>query len=209
MNEIADKAAVKTDLPAGNGIEKPEVPETPPRLILDLRAACNLKCRLCPLHGVHGEDFKDELMGEMTLDRARAILDEVMIAKPLIQPQLYGEPLLVHNLKEHISAMKSRGMAVALNSNGLTLTDDIAEFFVDNALDAIFFSVDAVTPETLKRVRRIDKLDKVEGAVHRMLRVRGDKPHPRIDVSLTVQDANKHEVDTFVAKWTPVADCRK
>jgi len=144
----------------------PDVPDMPPRLIMDLRATCNLKCPMCLLHGPQGESFKPGLEGEISHDQARKILDEVMAAKPLIQPQMYGEPLLTHGLKEHLLDMKSRGMSVAMNSNGLTLTDDMAEFFVENEIDAIFFSIDSVTPETLKKVRGIDKLGKVEEAVH-------------------------------------------
>ena len=186
---------------------KPDVPDMPPRLIMDLRATCNLKCPMCALHGPQGEDFKPDLEGEMSHDQARKILDEVMAAQPLVQPQMYGEPLLTHGLKEHLRDMKSRGLAVAMNSNGLTLTDALARFFVENEIDAIFFSIDAVTSETLKKVRGIDKLEKVESAVHRMLEARGGAPYPRIGVSFTVQETNEAEKDAFIEKWTPIVDC--
>ena len=37
------------------------------------------------------------------------------------------------------------------------------------------FSVDAVTPETLKKVRGIDKLEKIENNVINLVKIRGSK----------------------------------
>jgi len=42
--------------------------------------------------------------------------------------------------------------------------------------------------------------------VKRMLDARGDAVRPRVGVSFTTQDDNAHELDAFVAKWTPVVD---
>lgn len=209
MNRKTGKAAspARADRQDAAASDAPEIPDLPPRLILDMRAACNLKCPMCPLHGPQGDNFRADLVGEMSREQAGKILDEVMAAKPLIQPQMYGEPLLAHGLQERLLDIKERGMAVAMNSNGLTLTDAMARFFVENRIDAIFFSVDAVTSETLEKVRGIDKLEKVENAVHRMLRIRGDAEYPRIGVSFTTQDANEAELEAFIEKWTPVVDC--
>ncbi|MGH6662035.1 MAG: radical SAM/SPASM domain-containing protein [Rhodospirillales bacterium] len=183
------------------------VPEMPERLLLDLRTDCNLKCPKCLLHGdgVDGER-KHQMIGTMDADNARKILDEVMAAKPLIQPSWWGEPLLARNLEGHIRDMKERGIAVCMNTNGLTLTEKLARFFVEVRLDAIFFSLDATKPETLLKTRGIDKLDKIVDNLRMMLRIRGDGLYPRIGATLTVEPANQDEVEEFVAQWTPVVD---
>ena len=145
-----------------NEIKKLSVPDVPERL-LDLRTECNLRCPMCLLHGDIDEkddDKKEAAIGKMELHESAKILDEVMHAKPLIQPSMWGEPLLAKNLKDHITAMKSRDIAVCFNTNGLTLRPPLAEFFVENKLDSIFFSLDSTKPETLKKVRGIDKLAK-------------------------------------------------
>ena len=54
-------------------------------------------------------------------DNARRVLDEMMAAKPLVQPSMYGEPLLIPDLRARLADMKSRGMTIAFNTNGLTL----------------------------------------------------------------------------------------
>ena len=53
------------------------------------------------------------------------------LAHPLVQPNMYGEPLLVPNLRERLREMKARGIAIAFNTNGLTLDDDLARFMVE------------------------------------------------------------------------------
>lgn len=183
------------------------VPKIPDRYLLDLATKCNLRCPMCPVWGSDDNSAQEKVKGVMDLEASKKVLDEIMAVKPMLQPNMYGEPLLAPNLKERIVDMKSRGITVAMNTNGLTLTDELAQFFVDIKFDSIFFSIDSTTKETLKKIRGISNLDRIEAAVHRMLRIRGDNEFPRIGVSFTQQDANTHERDEFVAKWVDKVDC--
>src|SRR4029450_7564079 len=99
-----------------------------------------------------------------------------------------------------------RSIAVAMNTNGLTLTPELAEFFCQIKVDSVMFSLDSTTPETLKKVRGVDKLAKIEAAVFRMLKARGDRDLPRVGVSFTRQDTNRHEEQEFVDRWVGVVD---
>jgi MoaA/NifB/PqqE/SkfB family radical SAM enzyme len=183
------------------------VPDLPPRLLVDLRTDCNLKCPMCIVHGETDDPrLKAFLRRSMSLDQARMILDEVMAAKPLIQPNLWSEPLLAHNFKQHIRAMKERGLSVALNTNGLLLREETARFFCEVKLDSVSISIDATTPETLKKVRGIDKLAKIHRGVEAMLKARGESMTPRVGVSFTLQDANRHEREEFVRYWAERVD---
>jgi MoaA/NifB/PqqE/SkfB family radical SAM enzyme len=183
------------------------VTELPHRVLMDLATRCNLRCSMCPVWGIEDEEVLENAAGIMDLAASKRIMDEIMAAKPLMQPMLYGEPLLIPNFREQFRHAKERGITIALNTNGLTLTDEIAAFFIEIGIDSVFFSIDAVTKETLKKVRGIDKLEKLEAAVFRMLKARGDRDHPRIGVSFTLQDANRAEREAFVDRWVGVVDC--
>lgn len=186
----------------------PSLPPLPGRVILDLRMACNLRCPMCPVHGEDGESHdKAPLEGEMPREAVLDLLDELQPAGSLIHPQLYGEPLLAHNFADHVREIKARGLPMALNTNGLTLTEETARLLVETGVEAVMVSVDALTPETLRKVRGIDRLDKIEAAVRRLLAARGEAKVPRIGVSFTVQDLNRHEVEPFVEKWIEEVDC--
>jgi radical SAM protein with 4Fe4S-binding SPASM domain len=184
------------------------VPDLPERYLFDLRTECNLACPMCLLHGAPDTPEKDAAIGKMSLDDARRILDEIMAAKPLVQPSMWGEPLLAKNFKEHVRAMKERGITVAFNTNGLTLREHSAQFLIDEKVDAVFFSLDATTPETLKKVRGIDKLDKIANALQLLIRLRDQAGAvlPRVGATFTVQSENAHEREEFVDRWIKVAD---
>ncbi|MEP0338256.1 MAG: radical SAM protein [Alphaproteobacteria bacterium] len=184
-----------------------KVSPLPSRLIMDHATKCNLRCPMCQVWGKAENDVQEAVKGVMDIDGARKILDEVSRAKPLVHSALYGEPLLMPDLKKRITDVKSRGMPMALNTNGLALTKDIANFLIEMKIEAIFFSIDSVTKETLKKIRGIDNLEKIERAVYRMLELRGEKTLPRIGVSFVVQDDNEHELDQFIEKWAHVVDC--
>ena len=103
----------------------------------------------------------------MNLDAARKMLDEFTQAQPMVAPSIYGEPLLIPEPARGDRRLKRRGIAVAMNTNGLTLTHELAEFFCDIGVDSVMFSLDSTTPETLMKVRGVDKLAKIEAAVFR------------------------------------------
>src|SRR5580658_483696 len=182
------------------------VPEMPDRLLIDFATRCNLRCHMCPVWGLEDEGQIDPLKGIMNVDAARKMLDAFTTKKPMVAPSIYGEPLLIPNMREVLREVKSRGMALALNTNGLTLTESIAEFFCEIEVDSVMFSIDAVTRETLKKVRSVDRLEKIESAVFRLMKVRGDREHPRIGVSFTRQDDNRHEEEAFIKRWVGVVD---
>lgn len=182
------------------------VPDLPPRVLLDLATKCNLRCPMCTVWGSGDAGAIDTVKGVMGLEASRRLLDELASAQPLIQPNMYGEPLLAPHLRQQIADMKQRGMSVAMNTNGLTLNDSLAHFFVEHQVDSVMFSIDAVSKEILKKIRGIDKLDKLENAVMRMLRIRGDNVKPRIGVSFTIQDDNRHESDAFIRRWVGTVD---
>jgi MoaA/NifB/PqqE/SkfB family radical SAM enzyme len=182
------------------------VSEMPERLLIDYATRCNLRCHMCPVWGLDDEAAIDSVNGIMDLNAARRMLDQFTAVQPMVAPSIYGEPLLIPNLREVVTDLKRRGIAIAMNTNGLTLNKDIAAFFCDVGVDSVMFSLDATTAETLKKVRGVDKLAKIEAAVFRLMSVRGERELPRVGVSITIQDTNRHEAEDFVRRWVGVVD---
>jgi len=187
----------------------PPLAKTPPRILLDLRTDCNLKCPMCIVHGATDDPRLQGLLrneiGEETLDRILAQI-ATFDPKPLVQPQLWSEPTLSHHFLHFLRRCKEFGIPTALNTNGLLLTPKLCREIVDLATTAVTISVDAINPETLLKVRGITKLDKIERGVNNMLAARGDGRSPRIGVSLTKQAANEAQEQEFVARWIEKVD---
>ena len=188
--------------------KKLKVPKVPPRVLIDFATKCNLRCPMCVVWGSEEERKIDEVKGVMNLKNARKFLDEISkySIKPLIQPNLWGEPLLIPNLSEVLDDIKSRKLPIVFNTNGLTLNEKNAKMIVKKKIETVMFSVDAVTPKTLKKVRGIDKLEKIEKNVMNLVKIRGSRKLPRIGVTFTLQDANKKEQDKFVKRWLGKVD---
>lgn len=181
------------------------VPLEPRRLLIDFATRCNLRCGMCPVWGRETEATREPLLGELSLDDTRKLLDQ-FTTRPPVAPSIYGEPLLIPALGEVLALLKTRGFPVFINTNGLTLTDAMASALCDLEVDSVMFSLDAVTPSTLAKVRGITHLRKIEAAIWRLLIIRGARAYPRVGVSFTVQDANRHERERFVRLWAPVVD---
>jgi len=179
----------------------------PPRLLVDIQGGyCNLKCPKCWVHSPEAETDFSHLRGRMSLEDARKILDEVMNAKPAFQPNLWTEPLMAKNFKEHIRQVKERGIPASMNTNGLLLDDEMANFLVEIKFDSVFISIDATTKESLLKSRGTDKLEQIEKSVFTMLKARGNHTLPRIGVTFTEEACNAHERDEFIKKWIPHVD---
>jgi radical SAM protein with 4Fe4S-binding SPASM domain len=208
MNDRAELMKAAESSPAKTEARTPlPVPELPPRVLFDLVTDCNLKCPMCIVHGATDDPrLQAYLKKSMSLEDAKRVLDELRPARPLVMPSMWSEPTVSPTFKEHIRQMKDAGLTVAMNTNGLKMNAEMAQFLVDIKFDSVFFSVDAMTPETLKKVRGITRLDLIHKAVELLATTRGDKPLPRIGVSMTLQDTNRHECDAFVEFWTKKVD---
>jgi radical SAM protein with 4Fe4S-binding SPASM domain len=183
------------------------VADLPERVLIDFATKCNLRCPMCPVWGSEDNNAIDSVKGTMDADNSRRMLDEMMAAKPLVQPSMYGEPLLIPNLRARLTEMKSRGMTIAFNTNGLTLNEGLAKFLVEEKVDSVFFSLEGVTRETLKIIRGVEKIETIEAAIFRLIAARGDKEYPRIGVTMTKQEGNLHEEEAFIERWVGIVDC--
>ncbi|MCK5579912.1 MAG: radical SAM protein, partial [Candidatus Omnitrophica bacterium] len=118
----------------------------------------------------------------------------------------YAEAFIQKDFCDYLAAMKERGLRVNINTNGLLMKDEHIQRFVELEIDGIFVSMDAITPETFKKVRGSEELEKIKELVHKLLDARGDKLIPRIGVSFVVEEENEHEREDFVDYWLQHVD---
>jgi radical SAM protein with 4Fe4S-binding SPASM domain len=179
----------------------------PSRIIADFHEGyCNLKCPKCLLHSAANKRKLDKVRGEMPLEKICRLFDEAAPHKTVFQPALWSEPLTSPFFRDYVQEAGAQGVPLAMNTNGLLLTEALAGFIVKERLSSVFVSIDAMTAETLQAVRGTDQLDHINEMVYCLLSLRGESLIPRIGVSFVLEDANRHELDTFIAKWTRHVD---
>ncbi len=132
----------------GDLILHPRVPDVR-KLYLEPTTRCNLACRTC-IRNVW-EDA-EEAMSMDTFACVLAGLDGLPGLERVVFTA-FGEPLSHPHIVEMIAAVRQRGIAVTLGSNGLLLDKAMARRLVQLGVDRVVISVDGVKPETYAGVR--------------------------------------------------------
>ena len=109
------------------------------------------------------DGFKEEMIHErsgfpdaqMTMDTFQRLMEGLSDLPDLSRVVFtgFGEPLIHPHLLEMIQAVRERGLAVTLGTNGLRLDGQMARELVRLGVDRLVISVDGVKPETYAAVR--------------------------------------------------------
>lgn len=149
---------------------------------------CNGRCVMCPSRLV-----RDRLpQGTMSWSLWSRILDELARVPTLVEvaPFLQNEPLLDRRMPEIVRTLKQRlpRAEVSLSTNGSLLTEELFDELVAAGLDALVFSLNALTPETFRKVQPGHEFASVVGNLERALERR--PPHLRMIVkAMAVRDS--------------------
>ncbi len=136
-------------------IERIKDPGRFPRVVLlDTCSYCNLECSMC----FHREMKRKK--GIMSWDLFTKIIDEIADTDKSVRVWMifFGEPFIFKNRKpsifDMISYAKGKGLTdVVTNSNGALMDERSTQKIIDSGLDAIYFGIDAATPETYSKLR--------------------------------------------------------
>jgi len=115
----------------------------PVLVVLRLTENCNIRCKMCY---DRSPDIREETWSwtspgqELSEEEYRSLINELAVFAPTFY-LTGGEPLLAPTLFPVISAIKSKGMYVSMNTNGSLLAGK-AKQLVDSGIDRIIISLD-------------------------------------------------------------------
>ncbi|MCL4394474.1 MAG: tungsten cofactor oxidoreductase radical SAM maturase [Chloroflexi bacterium] len=132
----------------GDLILRPRLPDAR-KLYIEPTTGCNLHCRTC-IRNVWGDP--EAKMAMETFERVVEALDGLPDLNRVIFTG-FGEPLSHPNILEMIRAVRRRGLAVTVGSNGLMLKPETARELIELGVDRLVISVDGVKPETYADIR--------------------------------------------------------
>ncbi|MHC8509116.1 MAG: radical SAM/SPASM domain-containing protein [Rhodospirillales bacterium] len=180
------------------------LPDFPLTLQLELVNRCNLSCIMC-----YTENHKKP-KAALSIDSIRAMTAE---AKKYDMPAMVlgmgSEALLYKDFRSVIDAADDGGvMDLIFGCNGVLLNEGTAQFLIDRKVARCWVSLDAATPETFKKIRGKDELEKVEDNIRRLCRMKKEQGarFPNVRISFCVQEDNHHEREAFIQKWRGVVD---
>lgn len=177
----------------------------PKVVLIDTVSYCNLRCSMC----VH--DKMTRKKGFMPWEIFIKIIDEIASENKntRIWMVFFGDPFVMKRHKPTIFDMikyaKGKGLTdVVINSNGNLMDEAASRLLIDSGLDAIYFGVDAVTPETYAKLRVGGNYEKAVNNIKALIRLKKETgtSTPKIFVQFVEMDLNVHEKDSFIAFWS-------
>lgn len=181
-----------------------EAGDFPKVVLIDTVSFCNLRCSMC----VHKEMTRKK--GIMKWELYAKIIDEISDNNKDIRVWLvfFGDPFVIKRRKpsifDMISYAKSKGLTnTVLNSNGNLMDIDSARKLIEIGLDAIYFGIDAYTPETYSKLRvggdHNKTIENVRGLIRLRKEMKSEKPN--VVVQFVEMDSNAHEIRDFMSFW--------
>lgn len=176
----------------------------PKVILIDTVSYCNLKCSMC----AHKKMTRKK--GIMAWPLFKKIIDEIAEVNKdtRVWMVFFGEALILGKRKPTIFDMiayaKNKGLTdMVLNSNANLLNKESAIKLIASGLDAVYFGIDAFTPETYSKVRVGGDYKKViyniKNLVH--LKKTAAAERPEIYVQFVEMDINAQEKEEFIKFW--------
>ena len=186
------------------------VSDFPLFLQIELNQTCNFKCPHCII-GNKKLVEKYYSSEEIDFSLYKRIVDEGSEHDcPSIAPQGNNEPFLMKDLEKYIQYAYSKGFVdIMLNNNASALTEKRSKSLLDSGLTRLRFSLDAVTPETFKKVRvGSPPLDRIKKNIYNFLELKekGKYKLPITGVSFCELKQNKKELKSFIEEWKDKVD---
>ena len=162
---------------------------------------CMLHCPQC-IVGTNGTAEKQT----MTIDLYNNLLNQLKKHIHTLIFHFQGEPLLNNLLAEMIAQATQQNIYTMLSTNGLLMTEEIAERLVNSGLDRIIISIDGVSQSAYRTYRVGGDINKAISAVG-MLNEARKKLHasnPVIEIQCLRLKSNEHEwkqMKQLYRKW--------
>ncbi|GJQ57628.1 MAG: hypothetical protein SCALA701_04290 [Candidatus Scalindua sp.] len=157
---------------------------------------------------MHNEMTRNK--GTMSWELFTKIIDEIAEVDKNVRVWMvfFGEPFILKKTKSTIFDMityaKGKGLTdVVLNSNANLMDIDSAHNLIKSGLDAIYFGIDAFTPETYAKLRVGGNHERVINNIKNLIKLKGElhAKAPEIYVQFVEMDTNTHEKEDFIRFW--------
>ncbi len=206
MNKVTSTINVKANEIASmdEELEAAVVPafrENPSKLFIELTTRCNLSCQMCVKQS-WGNGVID---GDMSRETFLALSPAFSHAEAVILNGI-GESLLHPELEDFIRIAKSlmpAGSWVGFQSNGLLLDERRAISLLEAGLDKICLSLDAICPDTFRKLREGGEVDDLDRAFVAIQRAKNKVPDStlQVGVEFVVMRDNIHQLPD-VLRWS-------
>lgn len=182
-----------------------ELTPVPLHVDIELTNNCDVRCVMCE------RKFMRRKFGMMSMALFKRIVDDCENSGvESVKLNLWGESLLHKKLLDMVQyAKENSSLILQFNTNANRLTGEISRGLVTAGLDKLAISVDGVSEETYRKVRKGGSLKRVTDNIEALLDIKKASTSvlPVVTLQIIAMTETKHEIDTFVETWQDKVDC--
>lgn len=170
---------------------------------LELTNRCQLDCFFC------SRQTSARPLGDMNLETLRLIVEEAARYDQCgLRLTGWGEPLLHPEAALAASFIKNAGLPLKIYTNGLALTPEMMDVFIEAGVDDLQFSMQGLTPEQYEFNRRRSSYARLRANIEMAFRRRGASPRPFLSIltSVLADEAASADPEAFVAEHLELVD---
>ncbi|MDR2945355.1 MAG: radical SAM protein [Candidatus Adiutrix sp.] len=180
----------------------------PPRefpfwLNLELTNRCQLDCFFC------SRQSSTRPLGDISLETVARIVEEAAAHKECgLRLTGWGEPLLHPQAGEAVRLIKKAGLPLKIYTNGLALTPELMDLFIELEVDDLQFSMQGLTPEQYEFNRRRSSYARLRHNIEMAAARRGNRARPFLSVltSVLADEARAADPEAFMDDLLTLVD---
>jgi MoaA/NifB/PqqE/SkfB family radical SAM enzyme len=175
----------------------PIAPALPRQVYIEVTNRCNSLCGSCPLTYDHFLPFEPK--HHLGWEQFRQIVDQLPTIERAVLHGI-GEPLLNPELPRFVAHLKARGAHVLFNTNAVLLDQRRGDLLAQAGLDELRVSMDGATRAMYRRLRGIDKFDRIIANVRAFVARRRERgaQAPQVSFWFVGMQENLHQLPDFV-----------
>ena len=168
----------------------------PPCLQIEPASICNYRCLFC--YQVDGEFTKkgNGMMGTMSFDLFKQIIDQAEGRCEAITLASRGEPLICPDFEPMIKYASGKFLAIKLNTNAWFLDEKLCYAILEAGVNTVVFSAEASSEPAYSRLRVNGKLEKVYANIKKFRDIR-EKYFPESRVITRVSGVKVPSADSL------------
>jgi len=176
----------------------------PQRITIELSAACNLACTICPRNHINIKN------GFMEMPLFQKIIAEIKHHTiTAIVPFFRGESLLHPFFKEMMTIIRhATNSNIQFATNCLMLDKSMSQFLLELPIDFISFSLDAISKKTYDKIRKGGNFQLAVDNINQFISLKKSlsNSHTIVQISATKTKYNQNELSDFEKFWSKKVD---
>ena len=166
----------------------------PVRISMNLTGKCNIRCIYC--HLTFSDYYTKDELGLDTFKNLTPFLDHLSHLVYFSST----EPLMARHFDEIFKFSTSFDSEKYISTNGILITKDRAEMFVDGGMEFVTISFGGLTHDSFKQAHQVDALDKVTENIRMLNQIKEERGSevPRLRIVFVTWKENAHELPEAV-----------